>query len=166
MTPGPERSKTVRQVVGQLIRRGLTVATAESLTAGQVAAALADVPGASGTLQGGVVAYQNHVKAQVLGVDEALLRERGAVDEEVARQMAAGACRVLGADVGLATTGVAGPEPHQGQPVGTVILGVSGLGEETAVRLQLDGDRAQIRRATVAALLELVLDRLEATSSS
>ena len=107
-------------VVRSLLERGLTVATAESLTAGLLAAALADVPGASGTLQGGVVAYQNRVKEQVLGVDADLLEHRGAVDGDVAVQMAQGVRRVLGADVGLATTGVAGPEPHQGKPVGTV----------------------------------------------
>lgn len=147
-------------VVRSLLERGLTVATAESLTAGLLAAALADVPGASGTLQGGVVAYQNRVKEQVLGVDADLLEHRGAVDGDVAVQMAQGVRRVLGADVGLATTGVAGPEPHQGKPVGTVYLGISGLGEDHSALLHLEGDRPAIRRATVELMLEHLQDLL------
>lgn len=147
-------------VVRSLLERGLTVATAESLTAGLLAAALADVPGASGTLQGGVVAYQNRVKEQVLGVDADLLEHRGAVDGDVAVQMAQGVRRVLGADVGLATTGVAGPEPHQGKPVGTVYLGMSGLGEDHSALLHLEGDRPAIRRATVELMLEHLQDLL------
>lgn len=147
-------------VVRSLLERGLTVATAESLTAGLLAAALADVPGASGTLQGGVVAYQNRVKEQVLGVDADLLEHRGAVDGDVAVQMAQGVRRVLGADVGLATTGVAGPEPHQGKPVGTVYLGMSGLGEDHSALLHLEGDRPAIRRATVGLMLEHLQDLL------
>lgn len=156
--------ETVRALAGA----GLTVATAESLTAGLVAARLADVPGASAVLQGGVVAYQNSVKAGLLGVPADLLERVGAVDPEVARRMAEGARAGLGADVGVATTGVAGPEPHQGRPVGTVWLGVAvperltaaldGLGGErrgaaTAIPLALDGDRQAIREATVAAAL-------------
>ena len=147
-------------VVRSLLERGLTVATAESLTAGLLAAALADVPGASGTLQGGVVAYQNRVKEQVLGVDADLLEHRGAVDGDVAVQMAQGVRRVLGADVGLATTGVAGPEPHQGKAVGTVYLGISGLGEDHSALLHLEGDRPAIRRATVELMLEHLQDLL------
>ena len=166
---GADASAAARAVVARGTALGLTVATAESLTAGMVAAALADVPGASAVLQGGVVAYQNHVKAELLGVGGDLLAARGAVDPEVARRMAAGARRALGADVGVATTGVAGPEPHQGQPVGTVWLGLAVpdadanaldvLGGErdgaaTAILLRLDGDRAAIREATVAAALQ------------
>lgn len=156
--------ETVRALAGA----GLTVATAESLTAGLMAARLADVPGASAVLQGGVVAYQNSVKAGLLGVPADLLERVGAVDPEVARRMAEGARAGLGADVGVATTGVAGPEPHQGRPVGTVWLGVAvperlaaaldGLGGErrgaaTAIPLALDGERQAIREATVAAAL-------------
>ena len=134
-----------------------------------VAARLADVPGASAVLHGGVVAYQNAVKTGLLGVPEDLLARVGAVDADVARRMALGARAALGADVGVATTGVAGPEPHQGRPVGTVWLGLAVhdadanaldvLGGErdgaaTAILLRLDGDRAAIREATVAAALQ------------
>jgi nicotinamide-nucleotide amidase len=150
-------------VVAALVRQGRGIATAESLTAGLLAATLADVPGASATLQGGVVAYQNHVKERLLGVDPDLLARRGAVDPEVAVQMAEGARRATGADIGVATTGVAGPEPHQGQAVGTVYLGLAGLpgpDDATALHLELEGDRAAIRRGTVEAALREVLRRL------
>ena len=147
-------------VVHGLIGRGLTVATAESLTAGLLAATLAEVPGASGTLQGGVIAYQNHVKQDLLGVDADLLARHGAVHPEVARQMAEGARRATGADLGISTTGVAGPEPHQGQPVGTVYVGLAGPGGgPEAVRLRVDGDREANRRATVREALLAVLSR-------
>ncbi|MCK6094536.1 nicotinamide-nucleotide amidohydrolase family protein [Micrococcus sp. EYE_162] len=150
---------TAAQVVARFARDELTLATAESLTAGLVAATLADVPGASAVLQGGVVAYQNRVKAEVLGVEAALLAERGAVDPGVAEAMARGARRVLGADVGVATTGVAGPEPHQGKPVGTVFIALAwtdeaGVEQAEAWGLRLPGDRAAIRRRTVVACLE------------
>ncbi len=156
-----------RDVVHALAHAGLTVATGESLTAGLLAARLADVPGASAVLHGGVVAYQNAVKTGLLGVPEDLLTRVG--DADVARRMALGARAALGADVGAATTGVAGPEPHQGRPVGTVWLGLAVpdadanaldvLGGErdgaaTAILLRLDGDRAAIREATVAAALQ------------
>ncbi|MEO9246714.1 CinA family protein [Citricoccus nitrophenolicus] len=146
-------------VVHGLISRGLTVATAESLTAGLLAATLAEVPGASGTLQGGVIAYQNHVKQDLLGVDADLLARHGAVHPEVARQMAEGARRTAGADLGISTTGVAGPEPHQGQPVGTVYVGLAGPAGSEAIRLRVDGDREAIRRATVREALLAVRGR-------
>jgi nicotinamide-nucleotide amidase len=150
-------------VVGALVRQGRTIATAESLTAGLLAATLADVPGASATLQGGVVAYQNHVKERLLGVDPGRLASHGAVDPDVAVQMAEGARRATGADIGVSTTGVAGPEPHQGRPVGMVYVGVAGLPgptDSTVLHLQLEGDRDAIRRAAVHAALRDVLQRL------
>ena len=96
-----------RDVVHALADAGLTVATGESLTAGLVAARLADVPGASAVLHGGVVAYQNAVKTGLLGVPEDLLARVGAVDADVARRMALGARAALGADVGVATVAAA-----------------------------------------------------------
>ena len=97
------------ETVKNALRRRLTVATAESLTAGMVSAILADTAGASGMLQGGVVAYQNSVKVDVLGVSPELLAAVGSVDGDVAAAMAAGARAALGSDVAVATTGVAGP---------------------------------------------------------
>lgn len=111
---------TAAEVVELLVAHGRTLATAESLTAGAVAARLADVSGASRAMRGGVVAYHNDIKASLLGVDRVRLDTHGAVDEQVSLQMADGARRGLVADIGVATTGVAGPQPHQGQPVGTV----------------------------------------------
>ncbi|WP_369185566.1 CinA family protein [Streptomyces sp. Y1] len=119
------RSVLVRQITAALAASGHTVAVAESLTAGRLAAALADAPGAGETFLGGVVAYATDVKARVLHVDAALLARAGAVDPQVAAQMARGARAVTGATYGLATTGVAGPAPQDGQPVGTVYVAVA-----------------------------------------
>lgn len=113
---------------------GSTVAVAESLTGGLLAAALVDVPGASATFRGSVTAYATELKASVLGVDEGLLAVHGPVHPVVARQMAEGVRRLLGATYGVATTGVAGPDPQDGQPVGTVHLAVAGPGEVWSVR--------------------------------
>ncbi|WP_121832958.1 CinA family protein [Streptomyces sp. S1] len=114
------------RVLALLAERGQTLAVAESLTGGLVAAELTGVPGASASFRGSVTAYATALKHELLGVDEALLAERGAVDPEVASQMAAGVRARLGADWGIATTGVAGPDPQDGQPVGTVYVAVAG----------------------------------------
>ncbi|WP_432063131.1 CinA family protein [Streptomyces sp. S1] len=114
------------RVLALLAERGQTLAVAESLTGGLVAAELTGVPGASASFRGSVTAYATTLKHELLGVDGALLAERGAVDPEVASQMAAGVRARLGADWGIATTGVAGPDPQDGQPVGTVYVAVAG----------------------------------------
>jgi nicotinamide-nucleotide amidase len=146
-----------RTVLRLLAERGWTIAVAESLTGGLAVSALVDVPGASASVRGGVVAYATEIKRDVLGVDAALLAERGAVDPEVARQMAEGVRRLLTADVGVATTGVAGPEPQDGRPVGMVCIAVVTPDASAAATLRLDGDRASIRRASVdAALVEIL----------
>ena len=147
---------TPSQVVAALVAAGRTVATAESLTGGLVCAALTDVPGASAVVRGAVVAYATELKAQVLGVDPQLLATGGAVQAEVARQMATGVCRALGADVGVATTGVAGPDPQDGRAVGTVFVAVSAQGRVHVRELGLSGDRGTIRASTVAAALALL----------
>ncbi|SNC61438.1 nicotinamide-nucleotide amidase [Kytococcus aerolatus] len=149
------------RVVAVLTARGETVAVAESLTGGLVAASLTAVPGASVVVRGGVVAYATEVKASVLGVDPARLERTGPVDAEVAREMARGVARLLGADWGLATTGVAGPGPADGHPAGTVHVAVARRGragredrwELTDRVLRLDGDREAVREGTVTALL-------------
>lgn len=142
------------RIVGVGIRRGLTVATAESLTAGWIAAAIADVPGASAVLRGGVVGYHNQVKQDVLGVDAGLLRERGSVDPEVARQMAEGARRICAADIAISSTGVAGPEAHDGKEVGTVYIGYATGSDSGALELHLSGGRQEIRVGARDAALE------------
>lgn len=155
---------TTGDLVAQLRARGLTVASAESLTGGLVCAELTTVPGASAVVRGSVVAYATDVKASVLGVDAGLLQDGGAVQEAVAAQMAEGVCRVLAADVGLATTGVAGPDAQDGQPVGTVYVAVALPGQGPARtevrRLALGGTRTEIRAASVAAVLQLAHEAL------
>ena len=140
--------------------RGWTLAVAESLTGGLVSATLVDVPGASSVLRGAVVAYSTDLKATLLDVDPALLEQRGAVDPDVARAMAIGVRARLGADVGLATTGVAGPDPQDGHPPGTVHVAVS-TPDGTHVRsLRLAGDRAAVRAQSADAALALGVEIL------
>jgi len=143
-------------VVTRLRELDQTVAAAESLTGGLVTARLVDTPGASAVVRGGVVAYATDLKASVLGVDDELLSTHGAVDPEVASRMAVGVRRVLGADWGLATTGVAGPDPQDGMPVGTVYVAVAGPSGITVERLELGGGRAAIRAGAVEAVLDLL----------
>ncbi len=157
-------SDVEQSVVGALLAAGKTVATAESLTAGMVAAAIATVPGASGTLAGGVISYNNEVKTALLGVDDAVLRREGAVCATVAEQMAAGAAARLHTDYALSTTGVAGPEPHQGKAVGTVFIGVHTPQGTWAEEFSLSGNREQIRQATVAAALTMLARALKETA--
>ncbi len=143
-------------VVRRLVARGETVACAESLTGGLVTARLVDTPGASGAVRGGVVAYATALKATLLGVDADLLAVRGAVDADVATQMATGVADRLGADWGVATTGVAGPDPQDGVPVGTVFVAVVGPSVVVVERLTLEGDRAAVRRGAVDAVIALL----------
>lgn len=152
--------RIAEKTVTEAVARGLTVATAESLTAGMVAAVLADTPGASAMLQGGVVSYQNSVKADVLGVPRDLLDAVGSVDGDVASAMAAGARKICGADMGVSTTGVAGPEPHGGREVGTVFIGVATAEGSTSFGYVFDGSRAEIRSQACAAALERLLEAL------
>ncbi|WP_258534876.1 CinA family protein [Streptomyces sp. PT12] len=151
-----------RQVLGLLAGRGQTLAVAESLTGGLLAAELTGVPGASRAFVGSVTAYATEAKRDVLGVDAEVLAERGPVDAEVARQLALGVCDLLKADWGVATTGVAGPETQDGKPVGTVHVAVSGpvTGGVVAQRLNLRGDRAAIRASSVRAALTLLRNEL------
>ncbi len=145
-----------------LAGRGETLAVAESLTGGLVAAELTSVPGASRVFRGSVTAYSTELKRDVLGVDAALLEQRGAVDPEVARQMAAGVRQVLGAGWGIATTGVAGPETQDGKPVGTVFVAVAGPdGSGKVAPLRLNGDRAVIRRESVRSALIMLSGELK-----
>ena len=160
MTKAPDPSPLAAEVLSALDRRGWSIGAAESLTGGRVTATLVDVPGASAHVRGGVVAYATELKAVLLGVDADLLRQRGPVDPDVATQLAHGARRVLGCDVGLATTGVAGPEPQGGKAVGTVYVAVVTPDSAAVSLLSLDGSRDEIRTATVRAVLELALSLL------
>jgi nicotinamide-nucleotide amidase len=153
------------EAIASLIESRLTISVAESLTGGLLAAELIGVPGASAAVRGAVVAYDTRLKHSVLGVDAGLLALHGAVHPEVALQMADGVRRALAvdgipADVGIATTGVAGPDPQDGQPVGTVFVGIVTRAGGRVVPLALDGGRQVIRQQTVAAALEALVHEL------
>ncbi|SDQ39274.1 CinA family protein [Leucobacter chromiiresistens] len=172
------RAELARRVIEEAGARGLTLAVAESLTGGLLADAFVSIPGASRVLVGGIVAYDTALKHSLLGVDDELLRRSGPVDGDVARQMAAGVRRACAVPrrgsaeaptaIGVATTGVAGPDPdpQTGQPAGTVWVAVSAGAVERQRLLDLDGDRATIRAAAVTAAIELLVECLEPGSAS
>jgi nicotinamide-nucleotide amidase len=146
------------RLIGEFAARGLTVATAESLTGGLVAAAITAVPGASAVFRGGAVVYATDSKASVLGVPAELLAQRGPVDPDVAVALAGGGCRLFGADVGVATTGVAGPAPQGGHDAGTVFVAAvwPARADVRVSQLTLSGDRHAIRSQSVAAAIDLL----------
>jgi nicotinamide-nucleotide amidase len=153
--PGPARRHAER-IIGLLRDSGRTVAVAESLTGGLLGAELTAVPGASAVFRGGIIAYATDLKAELLAVPAALLATHGAVDPGVALAMADGARTRLGASVGVATTGVAGPDSSEGKPPGTVHVAVSASGHRVTRALSLAGGREQIRRDTVEQCLSLL----------
>lgn len=145
------------ELVARLSARGLTVATAESLTAGLLAARIAAVPGASAVLRGGLVVYATDLKHSLAGVPDEVLSRHGAVSRETAAALADGARSLCGADVGIGLTGVAGPDLQEGHPAGTVYVGVCGPdGHVEVLAPVLRGDRARIREAAC----EVAVDRL------
>lgn len=153
-------------VIEELIRRKLTVAVAESLTGGLLTAELIRPAGASATVLGGVVAYNAQLKNSLLGVSVAALSVDGAVNGAVAEQMAVGVRRRLAlggrvASIGLATTGVAGPQAHEGVPPGIVYVGLSIDNETTSQRFAFSGNRDKVRAATVVATIDWLTSVLE-----
>jgi nicotinamide-nucleotide amidase len=152
----PRVNGTVAELILELARRGQTVAVAESLTGGLLCATLVDVPGVSQVLRGGLVVYATDLKSSLAGVPADLLDHRGPVDADVALAMARGARERCRADWGLATTGVAGPDPQDGVAVGTVYVAVADAGDARVRRLELDGDRETVRTGAVAAALDLL----------
>ncbi|ABD12890.1 competence/damage-inducible protein cinA [Frankia casuarinae] len=143
-------------VLGLLVQRSATLAVAESITGGLLAGRLTDVPGASAAFRGGIVSYATEVKASALGVDEGLLAAEGAVSSRTAAAMAAGVRSRLGATYGLATTGVAGPQPQEDKPVGTLHIGLAGPDGTVTRSVRLPGDRPRIRTYAVVSALDLV----------
>jgi nicotinamide-nucleotide amidase len=139
-----------------LVGRGLTLALAESLTGGLMASRVTAIPGASRWFRGGIVSYASEVKRDLLDVGEGPV-----VSETAAAEMATGAARVLGADVGLAVTGVAGPDEQDGQPVGTVWVGLAVRGAVQTRKLSLPGDRERVRQMTVISALDLLRRALD-----
>lgn len=141
----------------QLEARAETLATAESLTAGLVASTVAEIPGASAVLRGGLAAYATEVKTSVLGVDPALIERDGVVSRTCAEAMARAGRRLFDVDWALATTGVAGPTVQDGQPVGTVFVAVAYGDEVRSLGCDLSGDRAAIRGGAVEAVVGLLV---------
>ena len=160
-------SDVAAELVAELQKRHLTLAVAESLTGGLLAAAIVAVPGASTVFNGGVVAYNTALKHSILGVDAALLERHGPVHADVAAQMALGAQRALAVDgvatdVAISTTGVAGPGPQGGHPAGTAFVAVAIGSTVQTLRLSLQGDRGAIRSAVVSESLVLLHKLLRA----
>lgn len=165
-TPRPPRNPLAEHVgvdaaeladlVGALKKRYETVATAESLTGGLVAAVLTSVPGSSAVVRGGLVVYATPLKHELAGVDDELLAEHGAVHPDVAAQLAAGARITCGATWGVGLTGVAGPDPQDGIEPGVVHIGVSGPDVAEVRTIGIDGNRHQVRAGAVVGALALL----------
>lgn len=157
MSPDPHPAAV--EALDALVASGASLAVAESLTGGRVAAALTAVPGASRVFRGGVVSYATEVKVDVLGVPVEVVEHDGVVSAACAEAMARGTARLLGATHAVATTGVAGPGRQEGKPVGTVFVGLLTPAGVRSQRLDLAaaGDRADIQEATVEAALRLLL---------
>jgi nicotinamide-nucleotide amidase len=147
--------------VHRLVERRQTLATAESLTGGLIAATIVEIPGVSAVYRGGLVVYATDLKHRLAGVEQGLLDDRGPVDPDVALALAAGARERCGADWGVATTGVAGPDPQDGKPVGLVYVAVAGPSGATMRELKLGGSRAEIRSESVTSVLRLLSDCLD-----
>lgn len=143
------------------VLEGKTLVTAESLTGGGIGAAITAVPGASKVFKGGVISYTDEVKRQVLGVSQADLDAFGAVSAPVARAMAAGARKLLQADVAISVTGLAGPDGDEfGHPVGTVYIGYADDKTVTAGEYHFSGDREAVRSQTIEVALNMILENL------
>lgn len=158
--PAADQTAAVSAIQRLLRERGWSLAVAESLTAGLVTARLADLPGSSEVLRGGVVAYATDLKRSLLGVPDDLLTRVGPVSAEAAGVMASGVAHRLGANVGVAVTGVAGPARQEGAEVGDVFAAVHTPGRLTVERLRFTGERGEIREKSVAAALELLAREL------
>ncbi len=156
-------------LVEELAARGLFLAVAESLTGGLLTSAFVDVPGASKVLLGGIVAYQTELKHELIGVSRVLLQEQGAVDPEVVAQMATGIRVKLALKtgheessvIGLATTGVAGPDPQDGKPAGTAFIGISSPSGDFVYPLELNGTRTEIREQVVQRALDALWEHFQ-----
>jgi nicotinamide-nucleotide amidase len=164
--PRPDAAiPVVSDLLSGLAARGLTLAVAESLTGGMLTSELIRPPGASDVVVGGVVAYDTALKQSILGVDGELLAEHGPVHPEVARQMADRVRRVLAVDgrpaeLGLATTGVAGPTPQAGCAPGTVFVGIAVGDAVEVIELHLEGTRDQVRARTVGEAIQALAERV------
>lgn len=153
-----DSADVLERLVGLVKRQGATLATAESLTGGLVGAALTDIPGVSAIYRGGVIVYATDLKATLAGVPVDLLADVGPVHADTAAALAQGVRDRLGATYGLATTGVAGPDPQAGIEAGTVYVAAAGPTVVQVRKLELAGDRQAIRQHAVEAVLALAAD--------
>jgi PncC family amidohydrolase len=152
---------TAARLQAACLAHGLTVATAESCTGGGVASAITANPGSSAYFRGGVVSYSNDAKRELLDVPETVLAAHGAVSAQTAVAMAQGAARRLGADLGVSTTGVAGPDGGTAdKPVGLVYVAIHDAAGDDVRRFTWTGDRSENIAASVQAALELLLERV------
>jgi nicotinamide-nucleotide amidase len=158
--PASEHPDAVHRLVAELAAKKHTVAVAESLTGGLIMAALTSVPGVSRVFRGGVVAYATDTKESMLGVDAELLETSGAVDPDVAEQMAVGVRERFDVSFGLSSTGVAGPDDQDGKSPGLVFVAVSAPFGVWHRELLLEGDRSAVRTRAGIAALELLSDVL------
>jgi nicotinamide-nucleotide amidase len=152
----PGNPDTLAEALGNLLReRGATIACAESLTGGLIGSALTHAGGSSDFYLGSIVAYATEAKAKLLGIDEAILAGPGPVSDEAASALAEGAVSRFGADLGISATGVAGPAPQDGMPVGTIFVGATFGGATEVRRVKGYGDRENIRAVAASAALDL-----------
>lgn len=153
----PIPNRRAAAVIDLMAQHGWTLATCESLTGGGLGEAITQIPGASAVYRGGLITYASDLKVTLAGVQPSWIEQHGVVNESTAKQMADGVRRVCGADWGIATTGVAGPQMQDGEAVGTVWIGLASPHSSTrAERCKFDGDREAIREATIARALEIL----------
>lgn len=150
-----ELHAAAQQLIEALVERGLTIATGESLTGGGICACLTSESGSSRAVRGGLVTYASDLKVSLAGVDADLVAARGVINADTAQQLAQGAARVCGADVGVGATGVAGPNGQDGHAPGDVWIAVYLRGQVLTQHLCLDGNRDQVRAATTLAAVRL-----------
>jgi PncC family amidohydrolase len=159
--------RLAERVQGCCLAAGLTVVTAESCTGGRIADALTDVPGSSGYVRGGVIAYADVVKVALLGVPQSVIARHGAVSAQVAGAMASGARERLGADLAVAVTGIAGPSgATPGKPVGLTYVAVADAAGVEIRRFAWHGDREANKAASAQAALELLLAHASAIAAA
>ena len=148
------------RLVQTLKDKGLTISTAESLTAGMVASTIVKVPGASAVFKGGFITYANSAKIGILGIPEEIIKTKGVVSADCAKAMASAACRLAETDIAIATTGNAGPDVHEYRPVGRVFIAICIKGETSYVEHTFSGDRESIRRQTTNAAIRECENRI------
>ena len=148
------------ELIQKLSQRHLTISVAESLTGGLVAASLTQIPGASAVFKGGIIAYRDEIKQKVLKVDPALITKFTSISEPVAQSMATNIREIMNTDIGIATTGVAGPDKSDGFAPGIVFVAISIGDHKICQKLELVGDRTQIRDQSVNEIFKLTLSQL------